>query len=87
MELEAPYDNLKELIEAFWEVWDEDGKNKERIGEFMERMGKGEFVKAVAQVLADNDSEVELDVMPDQILHPRENPYIFYDEYLEDDGK
>jgi len=87
MELEAPYDNLKELIEAFWEVWDEDGKNKERIGEFMERMGKGEFVKAVAAILEDNDSEVELDVMPDQILHPRENPYIFYDEYLEDDGK
>jgi dissimilatory sulfite reductase (desulfoviridin) alpha/beta subunit len=30
-----------------WEVWDEDGKNKERIGEFMERMGKGEFVEEV----------------------------------------
>jgi len=86
MKMEAPFDELKELIEAFWEVWDEDGKNKERIGEFMERMGKGEFVKAVAQVLEDNDSEVELDCFTDQILHPRENPYIFYDEYLEDDG-
>ncbi|MCG8335847.1 MAG: dissimilatory-type sulfite reductase subunit alpha [Proteobacteria bacterium] len=86
MEMEAPYEPLKELIEAFWEVWDEDGKNKERIGEFMERMGKGEFVKAVAEVLEDNDSELELDVLPDQIFHPRENPYIFYDEYLEDDG-
>lgn len=86
MKMEAPFDELKELIEAFWEVWDEDGKNKERIGEFMERMGKGEFVKAVAAVLEDNDSEVELDCFTDQILHPRENPYIFYDEYLEDDG-
>jgi len=84
LELEAPFDNLKELIEAFWEVWDEDGKNKERIGEFMERMGKGEFVKAVAGVLEDNDSEVELDVMPEQLLYPRDNPYIFYDEYLEE---
>jgi sulfite reductase alpha subunit len=86
MKMEAPFDELKELIEAFWEVWDEDGKNKERIGEFMERMGKGEFVKAVAEILADNDSEVELDCFADQIFHPRENPYIFYDEYLEDDG-
>lgn len=86
LKVDAPFEQLKELIEAFWEVWDEDGKNKERIGEFMERMGKGEFVKAVAEVLEDNDSELELDVMADQIFHPRENPYIFYDEYYEDDG-
>ncbi|MBU2512931.1 dissimilatory-type sulfite reductase subunit alpha [bacterium] len=86
LELEAPYDNLKELIEAFWEVWDEDGKNKERIGEFMERMGKGEFVEAVGAILEENDSEVKLGSAIEQIFHPRENPYIFYDEYLEEDG-
>jgi sulfite reductase alpha subunit len=84
MELEEPFDNLKELIEAFWEVWDEDGKNKERIGEFMERMGKGEFVEAVGNILKDNDSEVELSSMIEHINYPRENPYIFYDEYLEE---
>jgi len=84
LKLEEPFDNLKELIEAFWEVWDEDGKNKERIGEFMERMGKGEFVEAVGAILKDNDSEIELCSAVDMISYPRENPYIFYDEYLEE---
>lgn len=84
LKLEEPFDNLKELIEAFWEVWDEDGKNKERIGEFMERMGKGEFVEAVGAILKDNDSEIELCSAVDMINYPRENPYIFYDEYLEE---
>jgi len=86
MKLEEPFENLKELIEALWEVWDEDGKNKERIGEFMERMGKGEFVMAVDGMLKDADSEVEMLPLIEMINHPRENPYIFYDEYLEDDG-
>jgi sulfite reductase alpha subunit len=86
IELEEPFDNLKEVIEALWEVWDEDGKNKERIGEFMERMGKGEFVEAVGAVLADNDAEVSMTSAIEMVNHPRENPYIFYDEYLAEDG-
>ncbi len=86
MKLEEPFENMKELIEALWEVWDEDGKNKERIGEFMERMGKGEFVLEVDRFLKEADSEVEMLPLIEMINHPRENPYIFYDEYLEDDG-
>ncbi len=86
IKLEEPFENLKEVIEALWEVWDEDGKNKERIGEFMERMGKGEFVEAVGAMLADGDSEVSMTSQIDMINHPRENPYIFYDEYLEEEG-
>ena len=84
IKLEPPFENLKELLEALWEVWDEHGKNKERIGEFMERMGKGEFVQAVDQILEDNDSEIRLGVIPEMISSPRENPYVFYDEYLEE---
>ncbi len=76
MKMEAPFADLKELIEGVWDVWDEDGKNKERIGEFIERMGKGEFVKAI-----------DHEPVPQMVVHPRENPYIFYDEYLEDDGE
>jgi len=86
MKLEEPFENLKELIEALWEVWDEDGKNKERIGEFMERMGKGEFVEAVGEQLADGECGIEMTSQIDMINHPRENPYIFYDEYLEEEG-
>jgi sulfite reductase alpha subunit len=85
MKLEPPFDNLKELLEALWEVWDEHGKNKERIGEFMERMGKGEFVAAVDQILEDNDSEIRLGFNVEMMSHPRENPYVFYDEYLEEE--
>ena len=70
MKLKAPYDDLKELIENIWEIWDEHGENKERIGEFIERMGKGEFLEAIG---------VKPD--PEMVIHPRENPYIFYDEY------
>jgi len=86
MKLEEPFENLKELIEALWEVWDEDGKNKERIGEFMERMGKGEFVEAVGAQLEDGDCEIKMTSQIEMINHPRENPYIFYDEYLEEDA-
>jgi dissimilatory sulfite reductase alpha subunit len=84
MKLEEPYENLKELIEALWEVWDEDGKNKERIGEFMERMGKGEFVEEVGRLLKEADAELEMTSEVNMVNHPRENPYIFYDEYLEE---
>lgn len=85
MKLEHPFENMKELIEAFWELWDENGKNKERIGEFVERMGKGEFVQEIGQILKDNDSELEFTTDVQMINHPRENPYIFYDEYLEEE--
>ena len=85
MKLEPPFEELKELIEALWEIWDEHGKNKERIGEFVERMGKGEFVVAVDQILEDADSEVRLGLNLDMVAHPRENPYVFYDEYLEEE--
>ena len=73
MKLEHPYDNLKELIESLWEFWDDHGKNKERIGEFVERVGKGAFVEAVG-----------LKPIVEMVNHPRENPYIFYDEYYEE---
>lgn len=80
IKLEPPFENLKELIEAFWEVWDEHGKNKERIGELVERMGKGEFIKDMKELA---DYELPLDV--NMINYPRDNPYVFYDDYLEEE--
>lgn len=73
MKVEAPYDDIKDLLERIWDVWDDHGENKERIGELVERMGKGEFLEKI---------EVEPDVQ--MVCHPRENPYVFYDEYLEE---
>jgi len=74
IKLEPPYDDLKDLLERIWEVWGEHGKNRERVGEFMQRVGLGNFLE-----------EIEVDLVPEMIAHPRENPYIFYEEYEEDD--
>jgi len=31
--------------------------------------------------------EIGLEAIPEMIKHPRENPYIFYDEYFEEDDE
>jgi sulfite reductase alpha subunit len=63
-----PYEDLKELIEAIWDLWGEHGKNRERVGELIQRAGgMGRFAE-----------EIGLDVVPEMVAHPRENPYIFY---------
>jgi len=67
IEMEEPYDDIKELIEAIWEVWCEDGKNRERVGEFIQRVGMGNFLEAIG-----------LEPDPNMVAHPRENPYVFY---------
>jgi sulfite reductase alpha subunit len=74
LEMKAPYDDLKELTEAIWDFWGEHGKNRERVGEFIQRVGLGNFLE-----------EIGLDPVPEMITHPRTNPYIFFDEELEED--
>ncbi len=75
--MEPPYDDIKELIEEIWDVWSEEGKNRERIGEFIQRVGMGNFLDAIG-----------LDPVPEMVAHPRENPYVFFeeDEDEEDEG-
>ena len=73
MKMEAPFDEAKEFIEKLWDVWGENGNNRERIGEFILRVGLGNFVEAL---------EMEPDA--NMVNHPRENPYIFYEEYIEE---
>jgi sulfite reductase alpha subunit len=68
VKMEPPYDDIKELIEAIWEVWNEDGKNRERVGEFIQRVGMGNFLEAVG-----------LEPVPEMVSAPRDNPYVFYD--------
>ena len=69
MPMEAPYDELKEFAEKMWDWWDENGKNRERIGELIQRLGLPAFLKAL-----------ELDPDPRMVKEPRSNPYIFYRE-------
>lgn len=71
IELKAPYEEIHELLGAIWDFWGEHGKNRERVGEFIQRVGLGKFLE-----------QIGLDPVPEMIAHPRANPYIFFDEEI-----
>lgn len=71
--MEPPYEELKSLIERIWDVWCDEGKNRERVGEFIQRVGMGNFLDAIG-----------LEPCAEMVAHPRENPYVFYEEYYEE---
>ncbi len=73
-EMEPPYQDLKDLIEEIWDLWCEEGKNRERVGEFIQRVGMGNFLDAIG-----------LEPTAEMVAHPRENPYVFYEEYVDED--
>ena len=67
------YPELNDLIGRVWDFWCEHGKSRERVGEMIQRVGLGTFLE-----------QIGLEPCPDMISSPRANPYIFYDEYLEE---
>jgi sulfite reductase alpha subunit len=69
-----PYQDLKDLVEKIWDFWGENGKIRERVGEFIQRVGMGNFLE-----------EIGVEPSPYMISQPRDNPYIFFEEYLEED--
>jgi sulfite reductase alpha subunit len=73
IKMEPPYDEIKDLVDKIWDVWCEEGKNRERVGEFIQRVGLGNFLEAI-----------EMDPIPEMVAYPRENPYVFYEEYYEE---
>ncbi len=68
MKMEPPYDEFKEFIEKVWDWWMENGKNRERLGELIQRLGMKAFLEAI-----------DLTPDPRMVKTPRYNPYIFYD--------
>ncbi|GAB4371228.1 MAG: dissimilatory-type sulfite reductase subunit alpha [Acidobacteriota bacterium] len=74
IEMKPPFEEIKELAEAIWDFWGEHGKNRERVGEFIQRVGLGNFLEAIG-----------LDPVPEMVAHPRANPYIFFEDELEED--
>ena len=68
IKMESPYTEFKEFVEKLWDWWMENGKNRERLGETIQRLSLREFLKAV-----------ELTPDPRMVNTPRFNPYIFYD--------
>lgn len=69
VEAAAPYTEVKDVVEAIWDWWMEEGKNRERLGETMRRLS---FQKLL-----------EVTGIAPQAVHvqePRHNPYIFFRE-------
>ena len=73
IKMEPPYEEIKELLSRIWEFWAENGKNRERVGEFIQRVGLGSFLE-----------QIGLDPVPQMITAPRSNPYIFYQDTVEE---
>jgi len=69
MKMEAPYDELKDLVRKMWEWWDEHGKNRERIGELIIRRGMREFLEFIG-----------VDPIPQMVKEPRRDPFYFWTE-------
>ncbi|HSB72114.1 MAG TPA: dissimilatory-type sulfite reductase subunit alpha [Candidatus Methylomirabilis sp.] len=74
MKMEPPYTEFKALTDKILDLWGEEGKSRERVGEFIMRVGLGNFLEAIG-----------LEPKPEMVAHPRENPYVFYEEYLEEE--
>jgi sulfite reductase alpha subunit len=60
-------ETLKELTSRIWEFWSEYGKNRERVGELIQRVGMANFLDAIG-----------LEPIPEMVSAPRDNPYIFF---------
>ena len=71
---EPPYQDLKDLVEKIWDFWGDNGKSRERVGELIQRVGMGNFLE-----------EIGVEPSPYMISQPRDNPYIFFEEYYEED--
>ena len=69
IEVEPPYDALKDVIEKIWDWWMEEGKNRERLGETMKRLSFQKLLEAT-----------EVDAQACQVRSPRTNPFIFFKE-------
>ena len=74
IKLSPPYQELKDLVERIWEFWGENGGNRERVGELIERVGLGNFLE-----------EIGIEPSPYMIAQPRDNPFIFYEDYFEEE--
>ncbi|MHB8792106.1 MAG: dissimilatory-type sulfite reductase subunit alpha [Thermoleophilia bacterium] len=73
---DGDYEPLHDLLERIWEFWDEHGTARERIGEFIERISLATFLEGIGE-----------DPSPKMVKAPRDNPYIFYEEYYEEEGE
>jgi sulfite reductase alpha subunit len=69
MKMEPPYEELFDLVDRIWEFWDEHGKNRERVGELIERLGFPTFLR-----------ETGIEPHPAMVKEPRRDPFFFWTE-------
>ena len=69
IKMEPPFEEFKGFVDKVWDWWMEEGRNRERLGELIQRKGMQEFLEVT-----------ELKPIPQMIEYPRENPYIFWKE-------
>jgi sulfite reductase alpha subunit len=69
IKIEPPYTELFDLIGRIFEWWDENGKMRERVGELINRLGMGRFLR-----------DIGLQPAPQMVKRPRANPYYFWRE-------
>jgi sulfite reductase alpha subunit len=66
---DGEFAEVVEVIEKIWDWWMEVGKNRERVGETIMRVGLPTFLKVM-----------EVTPVPQHIKEPRSNPYVFWQE-------
>ncbi len=66
---EELHETITELVSRIWDFWGEYGKNRERVGELIQRVGLPAFLDGIG-----------LDPVPEMVSAPRDNPYIYATE-------
>ncbi len=66
---ETEFAEVIAVIEKLWDWWMEVGKNRERVGETIQRVGLPTFLKVM-----------EITPVPQHVKEPRSNPYVFWQE-------
>ncbi len=67
IKMEPPYDEFKDFVDKVWEWWMEEGKNRERLGELIQRKSLQEFLRVTDRT-----------PIPQMVKEPRCNPYVFW---------
>ena len=69
IKMEYPYTELKEYTDLVWDWWMEEGRNRERVGELIQRKGLPTFLNVTKRK-----------PIPQMVREPRSNPYVFWGE-------
>ena len=70
IKMEEPYEEFKDFVDLMWDWWMEEGKNRERFGELIQRQGLSHYIVDI----------LGREPIPQHVREPRSNPYPFWKE-------